>query len=124
MHNYFAETSLAQNYELFGRPFQAIIYRLDALLVGLKSCKGRSCTHPWEVHAADSLKQALHPGFDNYYLSQPKVGFSSCELGYIKEAEENHRAFDLVTQDQKDGAGSGVRRQQTFEYTGRWHDWV
>lgn len=137
MHNYFAEPALAESYQLFGRPFSALVYRLDALLVVLKECKGRSCTHPWEAHATDSLKEALHPRLDAYYLSQPKVAFSSCELGYIKEAEENRRASlppgesgDDSDREVNDGdeyyrsKAGGEQQQLPFRYTGRWHDWV
>ncbi|KAL1311513.1 hypothetical protein AAFC00_001635 [Neodothiora populina] len=124
MKNYFVEPSLADSYELLGRPFNALIYRLDALLVVLKECRGRTCTHPWEAHATTSLKDALDPGLDAYYISQPKVVFSSCELGYIKEAEGNRRALGSGKPDNEYAGSSGDQQQQTFRYTGRWHDWV
>lgn len=122
MHNYFADPALAEEYELLGRPFQAVIYRLDALLVVLKECKGTTCTDPWKVHGEKSLIDALHPALDSYFLQQPKVGFSSCELGYIKEAEGNQRAIDFGTIGWRDEQ-AGQSEQQVLSY-GRWHDWV
>lgn len=124
MHNYFADESSAKSYELFNRPFSAVIDRLDALLVILKECKGRTCTDPWETHGQKSLKCALNPKLDAYFLGQPKVAFSSCELGYIREAEQNQAAIGTGSDEWSDqGYGEG-EQQQTFKYNGRWHDWV
>jgi hypothetical protein len=57
----------------------------------LKSCKGSSCTHPWNVlHPQGnvaSLTDSLRASYDAFYDEQPKVTFTKCELGYIKESE-------------------------------------
>ncbi|KAF7196133.1 Arylsulfatase [Pseudocercospora fuligena] len=68
-----------------------LIPRLDALLMVLKTCKGRACTHPWEVlHPAGNvatLIEAMTPEFDDFYFEQQKVAFEKCEKGYILESE-------------------------------------
>lgn len=58
----------------------------------LKTCKGRSCTHPWEVlHPAGDvgdLHDALDSRFDEFYeIHQERVRFTKCEKGYIPEGE-------------------------------------
>ena len=72
----------------------SLIPRLDALLVVLKTCKGRACTHPWSVlHLAEdvsNLHDALNTRFDEYYevqLQDQRVHFTKCEKGYIAESE-------------------------------------
>lgn len=69
-----------------------LLSRLDALLLLLKSCQARSCTHPWEsLHPSgdvNSLHDALDPSFDSFYhIEQEKVHFTRCEKGYIIESE-------------------------------------
>lgn len=69
-----------------------LLARLDGLLLVLKSCKARSCTHPWEtLHPAGDVKDlhdALDARYDKFYeLEQEKVEFSKCEKGYIIESE-------------------------------------
>lgn len=69
-----------------------LVYRLDALLMVLKTCDGRQCTHPWEslfpgggVH---SLSDALNPQYDEFFQqSIERVRFQKCERGYIAESE-------------------------------------
>ncbi|EJT70274.1 hypothetical protein GGTG_12447 [Gaeumannomyces tritici R3-111a-1] len=66
--------------------------RLDALLLVLKSCKGKTCVRPWEaLHPAGdvaTLADALDPGFDDFYgKEQTKVAFSRCEAGQILASE-------------------------------------
>jgi N-acetylglucosamine-6-sulfatase len=135
MHNLFSDAKLAENFSLAGRSFQQVIYRLDALLVVLKTCKGTSCIAPWSSHhpssaeTVESLLQALNPKYDTYYTNYPKVGFSSCELGYIPEAEGNVDKINF--------GGAGVdwdvaavgelparKGQEPFQYRGSWSDWV
>ena len=74
-----------------GRGLEQVVDRLDALMMVLKSCKGRTCVDPWStIHPQGdvrSLTDALSPRFDAFYEQQPKVGFSKCELGYIIESE-------------------------------------
>ncbi|KAI6789387.1 Arylsulphatase [Hortaea werneckii] len=69
-----------------------LISRLDTLLIVLKTCKGRQCTHPWEVlHPGgdvQDLHDALNSDFDEFYeVQQQRVYFEKCEKGYIAESE-------------------------------------
>lgn len=69
-----------------------LISRLDALLLVLKTCKARECTHPWEVLHPEGdvlhVYHALHSRFDDFYeVQQEKVSFSRCEKGYILDSE-------------------------------------
>jgi N-acetylglucosamine-6-sulfatase len=61
------------------------------LLVVLKTCKARECTHPWEVLHPDSnvrsLKDALSPGFDAFYKAQKELYWTQCEQAYVAESE-------------------------------------
>lgn len=65
--------------------------RLDALLVVLKTCKARECTHPWEVlHPSGdvhSLEDALKSEFDAFYAAQRKLYWTQCEQAYVAESE-------------------------------------
>lgn len=69
-----------------------LIHRLDALLLVLKTCDGRQCTHPWqslfpygEVHC---LSDALDSKFDEFFEQRvERVRFDRCEKGYIFESE-------------------------------------
>lgn len=79
-------------------PLLKVIHRLDALLLVLKSCKGASCTRPWDVlHPSgdvQNLEDALRPKFDLFYeKEQAKVEFSRCEPGYILDAEGPQKAL-------------------------------
>ncbi|KIX03915.1 uncharacterized protein Z518_07468 [Rhinocladiella mackenziei CBS 650.93] len=69
-----------------------LLPRLDTLLVVLKTCKARACTHPWEVlHPAgdvNDLHDALNPRFDHFYeMHQERVYFTKCEKGFIPGSE-------------------------------------
>ena len=69
-----------------------MLQRLDALLLLLKDCKGRQCTHPWESYFPSgevrSLAQALHPGYDKFFTDVvASVDFEECTRGYIPEME-------------------------------------
>ncbi|OTA23130.1 hypothetical protein BTJ68_14268 [Hortaea werneckii EXF-2000] len=68
-----------------------LISRLDTLLIVLKTCKGRQCTHPWEVLHPEGdvqdLHDALNSDFDEFYEVQQRVYFEKCEKGYIAESE-------------------------------------
>jgi N-acetylglucosamine-6-sulfatase len=68
-----------------------LITRLDSLLMILKTCKGRQCTHPWEsIHpqgVVHSLKRALDPSYNAFYSAQTRVHFDKCERGYLSESE-------------------------------------
>jgi len=93
----FPETTGDVTYDLTNvtRPLAAppprLISRLDTLLAVLRTCKGRACTHPWEVlHPAGdvrSLQDALDTRYDDFYAEQERVYFTQCEKGYIEESE-------------------------------------
>ena len=69
-----------------------LVNRLDALLLVLKTCKGKQCTQPWLSLFPDgqvsTLKDALNVKFDDYFESRvQKLQFAKCEKGYIAESE-------------------------------------
>lgn len=69
-----------------------MIQRLDALLLLLKDCKGRQCTHPWESYFPSgevrSLARALDVKYDAFFAETvAKVDFEECTKGYIPEME-------------------------------------
>jgi N-acetylglucosamine-6-sulfatase len=116
---------LINAYKIAGRPFKHIVNRLDALLLVLKSCKGWECIDPWAVlHPRGNiktLKDALASDFDTFYHEQPKVSYSKCELGYIKDSEgpqiANVLGEDLI------GPQTHLefkRNIKSFEYQGHW----
>ncbi|KAI1313210.1 arylsulfatase-like protein [Xylaria venustula] len=77
---------------LLGLPIGKVAQRLDALLFVLKSCRAKTCIHPWRVlHPSGnvgSLKDALSPRFDLFYDSETeKIKFERCAMGYILDAE-------------------------------------
>lgn len=84
--------------------------RLDALLLTLKSCKGKGCREPWSELFPEgdvvTLQDAMAPKYDDFFASQPNVTFSQCAKGYITDYE---------------GALSG---HPFGEPTRRWEDYV
>jgi N-acetylglucosamine-6-sulfatase len=74
-----------------GYPVKKLADRLDALLMVLKSCKGKSCRHPWHtLHRqgnVHSLTDAMNPKYDEFYRTQVKIEFSACKQGYLIEFE-------------------------------------
>ncbi|KAG9626302.1 Arylsulphatase, partial [Aureobasidium melanogenum] len=130
MHNFFADPKLAKDFSLAGRSWQQVIYRLDALLLILKTCKTTTCIKPWSsLHNnsdVQTLAQALNPEFDPYCIKYPKVGFSSCELGYIPEAEGNvdHIPFAAGVKWALATEQPAPKGQEPFQYRGSWSDWV
>ena len=75
-----------------GSSILQLVNRLDALLMVLKTCKGRQCTHPWEflfpAGIVKSLADAIDPRFDDFFETKvEKVDFGRCEKGYITESE-------------------------------------
>ncbi|SCZ95918.1 BZ3500_MvSof-1268-A1-R1_Chr8-1g09882 [Microbotryum saponariae] len=93
MHN-FAEVE-SPSLEL-----QHLRFRLDALLLVLKTCVGEVCKRPWkEIFPqgnVGSLKEALDEKFDQYFRQLPKVAYSRCELGYLRELEYPFWSRDLA----------------------------
>ena len=70
----------------------SLVTRLDSLLMVLKTCKGRQCTHPWEslfpLGEVKDLADALNPQFDEFFKYEvSRVTFDRCERGYIAESE-------------------------------------
>ena len=69
-----------------------VIPRLDALLMVLKTCSGRQCTHPWESLFPDgeiaSLADAMDQKYNDFFETKvERVKFDQCEKGYITESE-------------------------------------
>jgi N-acetylglucosamine-6-sulfatase len=82
-----------------------LLARLDALLMVLKTCKARQCTHPWEyLHPQGHVKNlhdALDERYDEYYEEKmERVEYTKCEKGYILESEgavwKNGRGYAMV----------------------------
>ncbi|KAK4047632.1 hypothetical protein OIV83_005290 [Microbotryomycetes sp. JL201] len=68
-----------------------LVSRLDALLLVLKTCKGDVCRYPW-AHIfpegkVQGLKDAMKPKYDKYFNALPKVDFSKCTPGYLRNFE-------------------------------------
>ena len=128
MINYLDPTSgvATNSYTLGGRQFKHLISRLDSLLMVLKSCKAGECHKPWNtLHpegSVNSLKDALHDSFDTFYADQPKVSFSSCELGYLIDAE-GPQDVNVWSQEAGYAAPAGGK-QQSFRYQGHWSWWT
>lgn len=125
--NFFTNAAPADSYEIRGRQFKDITPRLDALMMVLKSCKGNTCRNPWGFLHPDgdvqNLLDALSPTFDRFYHEQPKVAFSSCELGYLKAAEGPQHVHTFRDPAKSEGHEAlGV--QPSFEYRGHWSDWT
>ncbi|KAK6858094.1 hypothetical protein PG995_005793 [Apiospora arundinis] len=80
----------ADPYELVnlaGRPeHEAVLNRLNALLLVTKSCAEGTCRDPWSVFTPTNatgdklttMKQAMDPKYDAFFASFPRVHFSSC----------------------------------------------
>ncbi|KID82851.1 arylsulfatase precursor [Metarhizium guizhouense ARSEF 977] len=80
--------------ETSGYDIPALSARLDALLLTLKSCKGKVCREPWKTLFPDprdnvrSLDDAMDTKYDDFFFNQQKkVTFSECVNGYITEYE-------------------------------------
>lgn len=75
-----------------GIEIERLVHRLDALLMVLKTCVGRQCTHPWEVLFSNgevkNLYDAVAPEYDEFFETKvERVAFEKCEKGYIAESE-------------------------------------
>jgi hypothetical protein len=72
-------------------PITTLQSRLDALILVLKTCKGKVCSDPWEKLLPGSdvstLAQAMKSTYDEYFAKLPKVSYSACEDGYLLESE-------------------------------------
>lgn len=119
-------SAFQSEYFLADRPFNHVVNRLDALLMVLKSCYGEDCHEPWSVIHPDSkikhLKHALDPSFDKFYEDQPKVAFSSCQMGYLRD-EEGPQDVNVWAGEQTDGLTDQQYMDGTprsFRYQGHW----
>ncbi|CAK7222642.1 hypothetical protein SCUCBS95973_004913 [Sporothrix curviconia] len=113
-----------------GRPLAAVLDRLDALIMVLKSCKGDTCRHPWkklhpkftgtsaDIPTISTLVDALDKRFDAFYASLPKVRFDKCELGYIPSSEGPQHVVAYGKGMTYNGGSSNQAR------VGHWSDWV
>ncbi|CAK7216858.1 hypothetical protein SEUCBS140593_003005 [Sporothrix eucalyptigena] len=110
-----------------GRPLAAVLDRLDALMMVLKSCKGDVCRHPWDslhpksrsskVPVVNTLVDALDEQFDAFYAGQPKVRFDKCELGYIPSSEGPQHVSPF-------GKGNYNAANDDQVRLGHWSEWV
>ncbi|CAH0045966.1 unnamed protein product [Clonostachys solani] len=133
--NLLAEEHSSAYYTLAGRSFDQIVPRLDALMMVLKSCKGRSCIEPWrELHPSGdvtSLLDSLEAKFDAFYDHQPKVSFAKCEVAYFRE---NEGPFDVNRFGVEDETAEGAwkwwhdaelkRSVENGANRGKWSDWT
>ena len=98
LNNLFFNEDLASTHLSVGSPDKklytlgAVVARLDALLMVLKTCKEKECIRPWEAIHRDrtvqSLADAMHEAHNDLYIhSMPRVIFERCEEAYIPEAE-------------------------------------
>jgi len=88
-----------------------LLSRLDSLVLVLKTCKSRTCTHPWEVlHPSGNVKNlhdALNSRYDHFYeIQQERVRFEKCEKGYILDSEgpRNAKSAELDVIEPRGGA--------------------
>ena len=131
MRNLLSEEYSSSNFHLAGQPLNQVVPRLDALMMVLKSCKGRTCVEPWrELHPSGdvtSIIDSLKPEFDEFYLAQPKVSFTECKRGYLPEFEGpmDVTRYDAWSQDTAEGGWrQGELKRDTNGYGGRWSDWT
>ncbi|PVH77424.1 alkaline phosphatase-like protein, partial [Cadophora sp. DSE1049] len=92
------ETYAQSQVQVEGRSLLAVVSRLDAIMGVMKSCKGKTCTNPWEVlHPkgdVKNLRDALKTRFDAFYLESAKgnsVSFSMCAGGYLASVESSQQ---------------------------------
>ncbi|KAF4462349.1 hypothetical protein FALBO_10837, partial [Fusarium albosuccineum] len=103
-------------YRISGRPLDEILTRLNALIMVLKTCKGRECTRPWESLHPDgrvtTLPDALREKYDSFYQQQPKMWFSECAATYIAEAENQEPI--------KPFGGDSTTQKREFDWGRHW----
>ncbi|KFA52313.1 hypothetical protein S40293_00644 [Stachybotrys chartarum IBT 40293] len=104
------------DFSLFDQGLDAVVDRLDAMLMVLKSCREDSCRDPWgTLHPGSdvmSLGDALSRDFDSFYLEQPKVAFTRCVNGQLLDAE-GPTEFNVYTaggQDDRDDGDESMAR--------------
>lgn len=111
-----------------GHKMHKVVARLDALTMVLKSCTADTCRYPWRsIHPqgdVNSLNEALDSKFDELYNKQPKVSYSKCELGYIKESEGPMDVLALEGPAQENGDMYHNKEQQPIVIDPDWSLWV
>lgn len=94
----------------------------------LKSCYRKECHEPWQTlhpqSKVKSIKDALEADFDAFYTEQPKVSFSSCELGYLIEAEGPQHVHVFNGDDYAPVEGVEGGKQKSFQYHGPIEWWT
>ncbi|KAJ4245524.1 hypothetical protein NW762_014033 [Fusarium torreyae] len=114
--NLAADSQTSLDYQILGRPLTKILTRLNALIMVLKTCKGRVCTHPWETLHPDGsiigLHHAAHEQYDSFYQHQPTMWFSECPEAYIAEVE-NQEDVKPFTQEM-------IVQRPGFDWTKHW----
>lgn len=107
------------DYALMGQPLDAVVDRLDALMMVLKSCKERSCVDPWgSLHpkgSVETLADALSPRFDKFYKDQTKFEYEQCAGGYFPGLE-GPQAFKVF--------GGELGKERTRVVHPDWSLWV
>lgn len=117
---------LAEKFSACGRDLEAVVDRLNALMVVLKSCRGDSCRNPWaslhpDEQGVDTLASALDTRFDGFYKDQPRVRFDGCELGYIRESEGPQNVYQHGS---RVGGGWAGQADQAPMLRHDWSSWV
>lgn len=129
MQNLFGDNApaLQSSYSLLGKGFDRVWRRLDALTMVLKSCKREQCTDPWRVLHPEgnvrTLRDALSGQFDSFYEEQPRVSFSECKLGYIREVE-GPQLPNVYHDSSLIGTDELRKREPSFNYRGHWSLWT
>lgn len=133
MDNLAANSDLYPNHRIAGRPYQQIVNRLDTLLMILKSCKKNECIEPWRTLHPDgkvlTLPDALRSEYDPFYAEQPRVSFTSCELGYLPAAEGPQHANIYNSGSgyngfKPDNTPSSNQKAITYQGQGHWSLWT
>lgn len=87
MNNLYGSNSTTSSFDI-----PQLSARLDTLLLTLKACKGIVCRRPWQTlfptGNVNGLVDAMDPLYNSFFLvSQPRVTFTTCSLGYNAEVE-------------------------------------
>ena len=82
--------------KILGHPIHKVLYRLDALLLVLKSCKHEGCRKPWkQLHPnaqVNTLLEALDERWDEKYKNLDKVNYKKCyKNGTYKKKDEGNQ---------------------------------
>ncbi|KAK8116893.1 uncharacterized protein PG998_005174 [Apiospora kogelbergensis] len=117
----------ADPYELVnlaGKPeHEAVLSRLNALLLVTKSCAENTCRDPWAVFTPNNgtdekvatMKEAMDTKYDAYFASFPRVHFASC-MQYQDIA--NEQPFYPASAGTEKGLGFANRRPtDNFAFT-------